>query len=65
MHGDWPATGVEQTAKQASVQAKSLLDLRDKLRAQLMDKPRAQLLIDELFKNPYVTVARTTTLGGE
>ena len=59
---DWPATGVEQTAKQASVQAKTLLDLRDKLRAQLMDKPRAQLLIDELFKNPYVTVARAQQL---
>ena len=29
-----------------------------------MDKPRARLLIDELFKNPYVTVARATTLGG-
>lgn len=44
MHGDWPATSVEQTAKQASVQAKSLLDLRDKLRAQLMDKPRLNCL---------------------
>jgi ribosomal protein S25 len=62
MHGDWPATGVEQTAKQASVQAKTLLDLRDKLRAQLVDKPRAQLLMDELFKNPYVTVARAQQL---
>ncbi len=67
-HGDWQAwiryflTGVEQTAKQASAQAKSLLDLRDKLRAQLVDKPRAQLLIDELFKNPYVTVARAQQL---
>ena len=42
-----------------------MLDLREKLRAQLVDKPRAQLLIYELFKNPYVTVARATTLGGE
>ena len=70
-HIDWPAwiryflTGVEQTAKQAIAQAKSMLDLREKLRAQLVDKPRAQLLIDELFKNPYVTVARAATLGGE
>jgi Fic family protein len=67
-HGDWPAwiryflTGVEQTAKQASAQAISLLNLREKLRAQLVDKPRAQLLIDELFKNPYVTVARAQQL---
>jgi Fic family protein len=67
-HGDWPAwiryflTGVEQTARQASAQAKSLLDLREQLRAQLADKPRAQLLIDELFKNPYVTVARAQQL---
>jgi Fic family protein len=63
-HGDWEAwiryflTGVEQIAKQASAQAKTLLDLRDALRAQLADKPRALLLIDELFKNPYVSVAR-------
>jgi Fic family protein len=67
-HGDWGAwiryflTGVEQTAKQASAQAVSLLELRDKLRAELVDKPRAQLLIDELFKNPYVTVARAQRL---
>jgi Fic family protein len=69
-HGDWPAwiryflTGVEQTAKQASKQAMSLIELRETLRAKLLDKPRAQLLIDELFKNPYVTVASAQKLLG-
>ena len=67
-HADWLAwiryflTGVEQTAKQASAQAMSLIKLRETLRAKVLDKPRAQLLIDELFKNPYVTVARAQQL---
>ena len=69
-HGDWAAwiryflTGVAQTAKQASKQAMSLIELRETLRAKLLDKPRAQLLIDELFKNPYVTVASAQKLLG-
>ena len=35
-----------------------LMDLREKCRARLRDKPKALDLLDQLFINPYVTVAR-------
>ena len=35
-----------------------LMDLREKFRARLNDKPKALALLDELFINPYMTVAR-------
>ena len=35
-----------------------LMDLREKFRARLRDKPKALALLDQLFINPYMTVAR-------
>jgi Fic family protein len=67
-HGDWTRwiryflSGIEQVSKDASAQAKSLLDLREQLRGKLAGKPRAQQLLDKLFENPYITVARAQRL---
>ncbi len=63
-HGDWSGwikyflVGVRDTARKAVRQAGRLMDLRERLRRKLVAKPRALLLLDELFKNPYVDVAR-------
>ena len=63
-HGDWGAwlrfflTGVAEMAQDAMRRAQALMDLREKFRARLADKPRALALLDALFTNPYVTVAR-------
>ncbi|MGH8720293.1 MAG: Fic family protein [Burkholderiales bacterium] len=67
-HGDWNRwiryflTGIEQVAKDASGQTRALLDLRERLRAEFTNKPRVQQLIDKLFENPYITVARAQRL---
>ena len=61
---DWSAwlrfflTGVEETARDAIRRAGDLMDLREKFRKRLGEKPKALVLLDELFVNPYVTVAR-------
>ena len=66
--GDWPGwlrfflTGVEETAREAFGQARRLLDLYDRLRRDLRQKPNATALLDELFVNPYVTVSRAARL---
>lgn len=63
-HGDWQAwlvfflAGVEETAARAVAQAGRLMDLREESRARLKASPRALELLDELFTNPYITVAR-------
>lgn len=63
-HGDWNAwlrfflTGVAEMAQDAMSRARELMELREKFRKRLADKPRALALLDELFVNPYVTVAR-------
>jgi Fic family protein len=62
--GDWSGwikyflVGVRDTARKAVRQAARLMALRERLRRKLVSKPRALLLLDELFKNPYVDVAR-------
>jgi len=62
--GDWNGwlgyflAGVNLTARKAVRQAAQLMDLRERLRRRLVARPRALLLVDELFKNPYVDVAR-------
>lgn len=67
-HGDWPAwlryflTAVTETAKEASTQASTLLDLRERLRQQLVGRPKALALLDHLFINPYINVARAARL---
>lgn len=62
--GDWGTwlryflTAVRETARDAIVQSRALLALRDEYRAKLGTEHRAQALLDELFVNPYTTVAR-------
>jgi Fic family protein len=70
MEGDWPGwvayflTGVEQTSRRALTQAKQLLKLRADLERRLRETPRLVALVDGLFLNPYLTVARAQkTLG--
>lgn len=63
-HGDWNTwlryflTGVTEMAHDAMSRARELMELREKFRKRLADKPRALALLDELFVNPYITVAR-------
>jgi len=67
-HGDWRGwihyfiKGITTTSRAASAQAEKLLDLRESLRARLAAHPRAASLIDELVRNPYITVARAERL---
>jgi Fic family protein len=62
-HGDWEGwlryflTGVAETARKAVGQAAQLMDLRERLRRRLQDRPRPLALVDELFKSPYIDVA--------
>jgi len=62
--GDWPGwlrfflVGVEETARAAVRQASRLMDLREAYRLRLNRRPNALKLLDELFANPYLTVAR-------
>jgi cell filamentation protein, protein adenylyltransferase len=63
-HGDWLSwlrfflAGVTEIATEAVGQASRLMDVREKFRARLRNKPNALALIDELFLNPYMSVAR-------
>jgi cell filamentation protein, protein adenylyltransferase len=62
--GDWTGwlvfflAGVESTAREAVGQAGKLMNLRERWRTRLVDYPKAALLIDALFMNPYLSVAR-------
>jgi Fic family protein len=63
-NGDWEAwvryflAAVRETSRDATKQSYDLLAIRDKYRAKLTGKHRAQSLLDELFVNAYTTVAR-------
>lgn len=65
-HGDWPAwlryflTAVRDTARSAIAQSQLILELRDEYRERLAKQHRALALLDELFINPYTTVARAS-----
>jgi Fic family protein len=69
-HGDWNGwlhyflAGVGETAEQAVNQARLLQNLRERYRQRLARKPRALALLDELFVNPYITVARAAQVLG-
>jgi Fic family protein len=62
--GDWKGwlrfflIGVAQIAREAVGQAGKLMDLRERWRGRLADNPKAAQLIDALFVNPYMSVAR-------
>lgn len=63
-HGEWNPWlrfflhGVTEVATAAGQQAKELHRLREEYRAVLRDKPNALIVLDELFFNPYMTIAR-------
>lgn len=63
-HGEWNAwlrfflQGVTEVATAAGQQAKELHRLREEYRALLRGKPNALIVLDELFFNPYMTIAR-------
>lgn len=62
-HGEWVPwiryflAGVEATAKDASVRAQRLLDLRETL---FRETKGAHALVDQLLTNPYITIATVT-----
>jgi len=63
-HGDWSGwlryflVAVRDTARAAIRQGQAILTLRETYRAKLGKQHRALTLLDDLFINPYVTVAR-------
>lgn len=63
-HGEWNPwlrfflQGVTEVSTAAGQQAKELHRLREEYRSLLRDKPNALTIIDELFFNPYMTIAR-------
>jgi Fic family protein len=67
-NGDWRSwlvyflTAVRETASAALKQGNALLAVREQARAKLTGKHRAAALLDELFINPYITVARAAEL---
>jgi Fic family protein len=69
-HGDWTGwlhfflAGMTEVSLEAVRQAGELMDLRKRWRASLRGKARALTLVDELFVNPYVTVARAAKALG-
>jgi Fic family protein len=64
--GDWSGwlhfflAGVVETAQEAVRQAGQLMQLRESFRKQLQDKAKPLALLDELFINPYITIARAS-----
>jgi Fic family protein len=69
-HGDWTGwlhfflAGITEASLEAVRQAGTLMDLRERWRGSLRGKPRALALVDEIFVNPYVTVARAAKALG-
>jgi Fic family protein len=63
-HAEWAEwlrfflVAVRDTARGATEQARAILELRNELRARLGKDHKALSLLDELFVNPYTTVAR-------
>lgn len=67
-HGDWDSwlryfiNGVLITAADAVKRTTHVIELREQFRNRVADKPRALALVDQLFTNPYLTVARAEAL---
>ena len=63
-HGDWSSwlryflAGVTETARDAVSRAGQLTDLRTEWRERLRGETKALCLLDELFLNPFITVAK-------
>jgi Fic family protein len=68
--GDWRSwilfflDGVAQTSQAGVNQAGELMDLRETYRSRLSGRARALALLDELFVNPFTTVARAAAQLG-
>jgi Fic family protein len=66
--GDWTGwllfflQGVQESATAAVQQSSQIMDLREAFRSHLHHKAKALALVDQLFINPYITVARAATL---
>jgi Fic family protein len=66
--GDWAGwiryflAGVEFTSREAVQRAGQLMELRERYRTRLHEYSKALALLDQLFLNPYVTVARAAKL---
>jgi Fic family protein len=66
--GDWYGwvqyflEGVAETATEAVRRAGRLMDLRERFRRRLRDKPNALALVDQLFVNPYLTAPRAAKI---
>jgi len=58
----WFLEGVRETATRAREHAARLMDLREELRTEFQDLPKAGALIDGLFVNPYITVRHAALL---
>lgn len=62
-HGDWDSwlryfiNGIQVTAADAVKRTTHVIELREEFRKRVSDKPRALAMVDQLFTNPYVTVA--------
>jgi Fic family protein len=54
--------GVADISKEAIERSRRLLTLRERLRTKLASHGAAVRLLDELFKNPFITVARASKL---
>lgn len=69
-HGDWSAwiryflIAVRDTARGAIDQSQAILNLREAFRRKLAKRHRALTLVDDLFINPYTTVARAASSLG-
>jgi Fic family protein len=68
--GDWHGwllyflAGVDQAARWAATQAHDLVAARERFRAELGASARDLTLLDELFRQPYVTVASARRILG-
>lgn len=66
--GDWHSwlvyflRGVAEISREAVERSGCLMELREKLRKKVATSGNAVRLLDELFKNPYVTAARAEKL---
>ncbi len=67
-HGDWAGwlgyflAGVQWSAKRATRQARQLMDLREAMRKKVANTPKALVLVDALFENPYLNSRRVKSL---
>ena len=67
-HGDWASwlrfflSCVTATARDAAERAGRIMDLREKYRGIVVDHAAGTALVDRLFVNPYLTVARAMSV---